>query len=222
MRTTKIHLGTLLSPLSIMPPWKLATEVATLDHISNGRAILIVGMGAVDTGFAEYGQEIDLKIRAELVDEGLTIIKQLWAGQPFKHDGKHYSVDLTTHHIAAPQPVQQPGIPIWVVGAWPRPKSMQRVLKCEGIVPVIKPKNKAMREVTPEDVQEIKSWLVKYVDPKTSFDIVIEGKTPGEDPIKAQAIIQTWEDAGVTWWIESWWDDEDARTRRLYQGPPPE
>lgn len=219
-RTNQIRLGTLLSPLSIMRPWKLAVEAATLDQISNGRAILTIGMGATDTGFAEFGEEIDLKIRSELVDEGLMIIKKLWAGQPFLHKGKHYSVDLTTHEIAAPQPIQKPRIPIWVVGAWPRPKSMQRVLHCDGIVPVVKPKNEEAQEAVPEDIQQITAWLAEQNKSLASFDIVIEGRTPGDDPSTARATIQRWENAGATWWIESWWGAEEARIRRLRQGPP--
>src|SRR3990170_7309078 len=56
MRTERIKLGTMLTPPSRMRPWKLASEAATLDNLSNGRVILAVGLGAVDTGFAEFGE----------------------------------------------------------------------------------------------------------------------------------------------------------------------
>ncbi len=59
MRTERIRLGTMLSPLSRMRPWKLASETATLDNLSNGRVILSVGLGALDTGFAEFGAVTD-------------------------------------------------------------------------------------------------------------------------------------------------------------------
>jgi len=52
MRTERIRLGTLLSPVSRMRPWKLASEAATLDNLSGGRVIISVGLGALDTGFA--------------------------------------------------------------------------------------------------------------------------------------------------------------------------
>ena len=51
MRTKTIRLGTMISPLSRRRPWKLASETVTLDHLSAGRLILSVGLGAVDTGF---------------------------------------------------------------------------------------------------------------------------------------------------------------------------
>jgi alkanesulfonate monooxygenase SsuD/methylene tetrahydromethanopterin reductase-like flavin-dependent oxidoreductase (luciferase family) len=46
MVTERIRLGTMLTPLPIRQPWKLASETATLDHLSNGRLILSVGLGA--------------------------------------------------------------------------------------------------------------------------------------------------------------------------------
>jgi len=55
MRTKRIRLGTLLTPVSRRRPWKLAGETATLDHLSGGRVILSVGLGALDTGFEQFG-----------------------------------------------------------------------------------------------------------------------------------------------------------------------
>src|SRR6266568_1082664 len=63
MRTERIRLGTDLTPLSRMRPWKLASETATLDQLSNGRVILAVGLGAVDTGFDAFGEVTDRKTR---------------------------------------------------------------------------------------------------------------------------------------------------------------
>ena len=221
IRTERIRLGTLLSPLSCMRPWKLAIEAATLDQLSNGRVILTVGLGATDLGFAEFGEATDLKTRAELVDESLEIIKKLWDRQPFAHKGKHYTVDVTSITVAVPPPVQQPRIPIWVVGAWPRPKSMRRALHCDGILPTIRVKGQPGREATPDDVRQMKAWIEAQRHETTPFDIVIEGRTPGDNPDKAQQIIRSWAEAGATWWIESVWDAPEERVKRLRQGPPP-
>ncbi|NJN54371.1 MAG: LLM class flavin-dependent oxidoreductase [Anaerolineae bacterium] len=96
VRTQHIRLGTLLTPLSRRRPWKLASETATLDHLSNGRVILSVGLGAPDTGFANFGEVIDRKTRAELLDEGIDILSGLWQGQPFNYEGKQYHITETT------------------------------------------------------------------------------------------------------------------------------
>ena len=95
MQTERIRLGTMLTPLSRMRPWELASKAATLDNLSNGRVILSVGLGALDTGFEEFGEVTDRKMRAELVDEGLDILTGLWRGQPFNYDGKHYKIKET-------------------------------------------------------------------------------------------------------------------------------
>ena len=134
MRTESIRLGTMLTPLSRMRPWKLASETATLDNLSNGRVLLSVGLGALDTGFAEFGEVTDRKTRAELVDEALEIITGLWRGQPYSFDGKHYHIK-PTDFSPPPPPVQKPRIPIWMVGAWPRRRSMERALRYDGLLP---------------------------------------------------------------------------------------
>jgi hypothetical protein len=108
---------------------------------------------------------------------------------------------------------------MWSVDVWPRPKSMRRVLQCDGIVPVVKPKGEEERVVTPNDVREIKAWLQEQRD--TPLDIVVEGQMPEDDPDEAQAIIHSWATAGATWWIKSVWDNPTKRANRLLQGPPP-
>jgi alkanesulfonate monooxygenase SsuD/methylene tetrahydromethanopterin reductase-like flavin-dependent oxidoreductase (luciferase family) len=219
MRTERIRLGTLLSPLSCMRPWKLAIEAATLDHLSAGRVILSVGLGAPDTGLAEFGEATDRRTRAELVDEGLDILNLMWRQQPFAYQGKHYTIDATKLNLPLPPPIQQPRIPTWVVGAWPRPKSMRRALRYDGLIPIVKPKGEAGRNVTPEDVREMKVWVEARRSETTPFDMVIEGQTLG-DPDERRKMIQSWAEAGATWWIESIWGAPRERVQRLRQGPP--
>src|SRR5712691_3334580 len=67
-RTTRVRLGTLLTPLPWRRPWKVASQVVTLDQLSGGRAILAVGVGAVDTGLPDTGEETDKRLRAERLD----------------------------------------------------------------------------------------------------------------------------------------------------------
>ena len=84
MVTESIRLGTMLTPLSRMRPWELASKTVTLDHLSDGRVTLAVGLGAVDSGFAQFGEQTDIRTRAELMDEGLDILTGLWKGQPLQ------------------------------------------------------------------------------------------------------------------------------------------
>ena len=221
MVTERIRLGTMVTPVSRHRPWKLAGELATLDNLSKGRAILSVGLGALDTGFEEFGEETDRKKRAELLDEGLEIIEGLWRGQPFSFSGKHYQIRPTKFY-PPPPPVQKPRIPIWVVGAWHRPKSMQRVLHWDGLLPAKMSPDSKFVELTADDIREMKAWIDARRTQSTPFDIVVEGKTPGDDPARASAKVQSWMDAGATWWIEAMWDDNDLDQvrKRIEQGAP--
>src|ERR1700722_1632622 len=134
VRTTRIRLGTMLTPLPWRRPWKVASQVATLDQLSGGRAILAVGVGATDTELPRTGEVTDLRGRAELLDEGIDLIRALWEGRG-EYQGEHYRYRTGRMDLAqACQPVQD-RVPIWVVGVWPRPKSMRRVLRCDGLIP---------------------------------------------------------------------------------------
>ena len=221
LRTRRVRLGAIVSPLSRRRPWKLARETVSLDHLSGGRLIVPVGLGALDDGgFGKVGEPTDRKTRAELLDESLAILTGLWSGEPFQYDGKHYHLDTMTF---LPQPVQSPRIPIWVVAMWPSERSMQRALRYDGLLPNVRGADGAPRDVTPDDIREMAAYVAERRNQSTPFDIVMEGETPGDDPAQAAAVVRPFAEAGATWWNESRWgamsDVELVRTR-IQQGPP--
>lgn len=219
LQTNRIRLGTMLTPLPWVKPWKLASETVTLDHLSNGRAILAAGLGANDTGAGNYGLETDRKLKAELMDEGLEIVTELWKGKSITYTGSHYTLTPTDFPPPLP-PVQQPRIPIWVVGAWPRPKSMERVLRYDGIMPMVSGPN-GTAQAGPTEVKAIRQYVDEKRTLTTPFDIVIDGQSSGTDKAAAHVAVQPWIEAGATWWIESLWGKEEAEVlTRLRQGPP--
>ncbi|MCI0520456.1 MAG: LLM class flavin-dependent oxidoreductase [Chloroflexi bacterium] len=227
MVTERIRLGTMLTPISRMRPWKLASETATLDRLSGGRVILSVGLGAPSSGFAMFGEEIDRKRRAELMDEGLEIITRLWRGEPFDYEGRHYQVHVRSfeHGLPpAPLPVQQPRIPIWIVGAWPREKSMQRALRYDGLLPNVMGADGQVRmsPPLPEEIAAMHAYIQARRGETTPYDLIVEGETPGGEPRQAAAKVKPFAQAGATWWIEALWGAPDMESvrRRLLQGPP--
>jgi hypothetical protein len=219
MTTQRIRLGTMITPVSRRRPWALASQTATLDRLSGGRVILSVGLGALDSGFENFGEATDRRKRAELLDEGLDIITGLWRGQPFNYDGKHYRIKETTF-FPPPPPVQTPRIPIWVVGGWPREKSMQRVLRYDGLLPNKMTKDGASGAITPDDVRAMKAYVAERRTQTTAFDIVLEGRT--NSPAEARETILPLAEAGMTWWNEAMWDapnDPADIANRIRQGP---
>ncbi len=227
--TERIRLGTMISPLSRQRPWTVAGATATLDRLSGGRLILSVGLGAPETGFARFGEETDRKIRAELLDESLEIITRLWSGQPFDYSGKHYRVSGEISFLPPLPPIQTPRIPIWVVGGWPREKSMRRVLRFDGLLPNKLNVQGGQEKIQPEDIRQMKAYIEERRGTDAPFDIVMEGETPGAEPQKAADIVRPWAEAGATWWLDASWGETDhmwepaAQERilaRIRLGPP--
>ncbi len=219
VRTEHIRIGTMLTPPSRRRPWKLARETVTLDHLSHGRLILPVGLGAAgdDAGFYKVGEEMNMRARAQILDESLDILDGLWSGKPYSYEGEHFHVQKMT---LLPPPLQSPRIPIWVVGAWPSMKSMRRVLRWDGLLPT--KKDGTNNPMTPHDIRAMKAFVDENRALTTPFDIVWEGESPGDDRERAAAIVRPWAEAGATWWMESRWGNvsrDDVRTR-IQQGPP--
>jgi alkanesulfonate monooxygenase SsuD/methylene tetrahydromethanopterin reductase-like flavin-dependent oxidoreductase (luciferase family) len=206
VRTEKIKLATMLTPAPRRRPWQLAGECVTVDQLSGGRVILSVGIGAFDTGLGDMArEEHDVRIRAEILDETIDLLREMWSGEPVKHDGTHYHVDLP----AGPKPVQPDGIPIWCVGVWPRMKSMRRTLRCEGAVI-------QADDDTPETFAAVAAWLREHRS--EPIEIIAQGTTTPKD---APAKIEPLADAGATWWIEADWAASPAKVRkRIDAGPP--
>lgn len=216
-QTSRVRLGAILHPLAWRQPWLFARDTATLDQLSGGRLIVSIGLGAVDEqdfarGRTRFGAPVDRKERAELIDEGLEIVNGLWSGRPVTFHGRHYHMDEFQMRLT---PLQTPRIPIWTVALWGRPKSMERVLRCDGML--------TDSSAAPDDIQAIKAFVAERRALTSPFDIVMEADTRADTPEQARAKARGWADAGVTWWVETMWTPAstvaDARAR-IRQGPP--
>jgi alkanesulfonate monooxygenase SsuD/methylene tetrahydromethanopterin reductase-like flavin-dependent oxidoreductase (luciferase family) len=120
--TKRIRFGPMVTPITRRRPWKLARESVSLDHLSDGRFTLAVGLGwTPEGGFSKVGEETNVRIRAERLDEGLAVLDGLWSGEPLVFTGRQFRVDGLRFQ---PPPLQQPRIPIWVVGGWKSRRSL--------------------------------------------------------------------------------------------------
>jgi alkanesulfonate monooxygenase SsuD/methylene tetrahydromethanopterin reductase-like flavin-dependent oxidoreductase (luciferase family) len=220
-RTERVRLGTLLTPLPWRRPWKVASQVATLDQLSGGRAVLTVGVGALAPELPTSGEVTDLRGRAARMDEGIDLIRALWSGEG-SHHGEHYDYESGSEELGeVVRPVQE-RIPIWVVGVWPKPRSMRRVLRCDGVVP----QYDLGRAGAPDDVRALRAWLDEH-GARPGTDVIAEGETPADAPGVAAGRVAPWAEAGATWWMETRWQlphhtpDRLREVReRLAAGPP--
>jgi alkanesulfonate monooxygenase SsuD/methylene tetrahydromethanopterin reductase-like flavin-dependent oxidoreductase (luciferase family) len=229
LRTRALRLGALVTPLPRRRPWKLARETVTLDHLSQGRLIVGLGIGAGATEFDDLGEETDIKVRAALLEEGLDILTGLWSGEPFQYAGTHYHIRKARF---LPSSFQRPRIPVWVAGNWPARAPFRRAARWDGVFPL--GRDLELSEMlAPADVQAMLTFTLDHRAqagaPATPFDVVHAGFSSGANPDQDRALVQTYADVGVTWWLEHlvperWgtWADWplEAMRQRIQQGPP--
>ena len=116
--TTRIRLGTLVTPVTFRFPGPLAIQVAQADAMSNGRVELGLGAGWYDGEHAAYAIPFPSTAdRFAMLEEQLEIVTGLWqtpVGDTYSFAGRHHAV---VDSPALPKPVQQPGPPI-IIGGW--------------------------------------------------------------------------------------------------------
>lgn len=115
--TSRIRLGTLVSPATFRLPGPLAISVAQVDAMSGGRVELGLGTGWYAAEHAAYGVPFpSLKERFECLEEQLSVVTGLWAtppGRSFSFEGRHYQL---VDSPALPKPVQVPRPPVVIGG----------------------------------------------------------------------------------------------------------
>ncbi|MBR7839842.1 hypothetical protein KDL01_41785, partial [Actinospica durhamensis] len=139
------------------------------------------------------------------------------------YQGRHYSIDATERGelVDVARPVQET-VPIWVVGRWPREKSMRRAARCDGVIPEFG----ADPFATPtlQDRAELRAWLAEN-GARPDIDVIAEGRTHADEPSDRELVARHAE-AGCTWWLEVRWEQtgevspvEEMRAR-IAAGPP--
>ncbi|MFD6448781.1 LLM class flavin-dependent oxidoreductase [Promicromonospora sp. NPDC060204] len=232
--TERITLGAMVFAVPRHRPWELAQRALTVDRLSGGRLVLPVGVGVTDDrGFTSVpGQPTELKDRAALLDETLAWLEKSWSGEEFEFSGEQ----ITTGPFRFPERPVNGRIPVWPVGVWdaerPPTKNLRRALRWDGIVPQLRG---TADDLTTDDIAALVEWLMANRPAPTSaddtngtgtdrpFDVILQGKL-SSDPAQAAEQARAMADAGVTWWIESWWDpakdSAESLLEKVRQGPP--
>jgi alkanesulfonate monooxygenase SsuD/methylene tetrahydromethanopterin reductase-like flavin-dependent oxidoreductase (luciferase family) len=210
--TKRIKLCTGVAPLPRYKPQVLARTLVGLDILSAGRVIFGTGAG-VDFDFTPFGEAMDARTRAAMLDEGLELLDGLVAGRPVTFHGHYYSAEAAQ---LVPAAVQQPRIPIWIGGD--SKAAYRRAARWDGwIIGTIDETQNIT--LTPDQlagrVLAIKSQRVN----DEPFDIAVDGCTqPGATELAAQYAA-----AGATWWFEAIFGTRGSHEEMLHRiqaGPP--
>lgn len=210
--TSRIRIGTMITPVARRRPWKLARETVSIDLLSGGRLILGVGLGGMPKEeHARFGEDADDRVRARRLDEGLDILEGLWSGEPFTYQGEEFQVDGAAF---LPRPVQQPRIPVWVAGYWPNRKPFRRAARWDGIVPLKAPATPggAPLPLTPDETTEMLDYTLNHRDTDAPFDVAMSTFAP-PDPAQARDQTESFAAAGATWLLEELFDPDAVSTR---------
>jgi alkanesulfonate monooxygenase SsuD/methylene tetrahydromethanopterin reductase-like flavin-dependent oxidoreductase (luciferase family) len=154
--TSRLRIGPLVTPLSRRRVHKLARETVTLDLLSSGRLTFGVGLGSAQNNELEpFGEVVDPRERAQLLDQGLDDLIRYWAGE------------------FEPVPEQKPRIPVWVAANWPHRRPVRRALRWDGVFPIGLP--------GPEALAELVGEIGESRPTGEPFDVVVD-IAPGGDP----------------------------------------
>jgi alkanesulfonate monooxygenase SsuD/methylene tetrahydromethanopterin reductase-like flavin-dependent oxidoreductase (luciferase family) len=187
-RTSRIRIGTMITPLARRRPWVVAKHLTTLDHLSGGRVTFGVGLGEPpDRDFSDLGDEASPTVRAAMLDEGLQVLAGLVGDGSASFHGSHYDVEAGMR----PLPVQRPRIPIWVAGVAPHRLPLERARQWDGFVPIHRD------FLTPEQ-------LAAYVGPHPHEGWDVVAQWPDDTSPDDYAA------AGATWLVRSTWPHEEG------------
>jgi alkanesulfonate monooxygenase SsuD/methylene tetrahydromethanopterin reductase-like flavin-dependent oxidoreductase (luciferase family) len=207
-RTSRIKLGTMITPVPRRRPWQLARQTASLDRLSGGRLILGVGIGSPAYGdFGIFHEPTGDRARADLLDEGLDVLAGLWSGEPFSYAGEHFTVDPVRF---TPTPVQRPRVPVWVGGVLPATRPIARAARWDGVVP-IRFADRSLARPSPADIADVRRQVAVTRGPAGPFDVAVWAEVAA-DPAKVPGTAAPYQAAGATWWIETakpephWWE----------------
>ena len=178
-RTSKLRLGTMVSPASFRHPSILAKLVATADRISGGRIEPGMGTGWHEPEHDAYGFEFKpMKERMEVLEEQVEIVTGLWADGEFEFHGRHYDLSGID---ALPKPVQQPMPLIMGGNAGPRGAALAARFATEYNTP-----NPSLGEVRSRRANVVSAWSAAGRDPATVRFSVMTGAAIGRNEKEAE------------------------------------
>jgi alkanesulfonate monooxygenase SsuD/methylene tetrahydromethanopterin reductase-like flavin-dependent oxidoreductase (luciferase family) len=176
MRTERLLLGPMVTPLARRRPQVMARQAASLAVLSAGRVVLGLGLGDDWVGeFSAFGDEPDPRTRGRMLDEGLDVLTALLRGDQVDHEGEHYAARDVRFRPA-------PAVPLWLAGRFGNRPPLRRAARHDGFFVI------GLDE--PDDLGQVTAGLAEH-DPPPGFDVVVDLR-PEQDP-------EPWLDRGASW-----------------------
>lgn len=218
-QTDEITLGTWITPVPRRHPWQLAHDVATVDHLSDGRVMFGGGLGNPGN-YTMFGTEWNPTELGKKYDEALEVITGLWQGDPLDYEGDFFTTDDAELPLT---PVQEPRVPVVLGGWWPHKKPFQRAAEWDGIMPG----TPAMfgggaqgEPVTGSPEEEVRAMLDYY---RGLTDDPGEILLPIDTPEVPPDFADTCRELGATWLLKYSLLSDGSHERnldRIRDGPP--
>lgn len=187
-QTSRIRIGTMVTPISRRRPQVLAKHLMTLDHLSGGRVTVGIGLGdPPGLDFSDFGDEPSYRVRGAITDEALEVLGGLLGDGRADVHGDHVDVSASVR----PLPVQRPRVPVWIAGRHPSSLPLARAKRWDGYAPLL-----------PETLDP--AGIAAYVGdpPHPDWDLVV--------PWWEVAPVEAYAAAGVTWLVRSCWPSEEG------------
>lgn len=184
--TSKLRLGTLVSPVTFRHPSLVAKAVVTADHVTGGgRVELGLGAAWLEAEHEAYGFPFPPPaVRMKMLEEQLELVRRQWEEGPFDFEGEHYTVRGLD---ALPKPVERPRL---LLGGRGGPRSVELGARYADEYNTF--------HISPEECRELRAKLDEACER--------EGRDPASLPLSlmdpsteaSKERVQELEDAGVT------------------------
>ncbi len=209
--TTRIQLGISVLVLPQRNPIVVAKEVATLDHLSDGRIVLGVGVGYHEMQFRWLGA--DFHRRGQRLDEYIQAMRELWTATEPRFEGQYVAF---SDAVFLPRPVQPQGPPIVIGGSSPavlrrvarladgwHPVGLTPAQYAEGMTQI-----RAIANGRPiEGSLRIRTVVDRKLDVKMGGDSAVQVSLDGA-PAEIRARIEEYQAAGVDHLVASFESDD--------------
>ena len=183
LQTERVLLGPMVTPVARRRPHVLARQMAAVDQLSNGRLVFGAGLGLDGSGaeLSRFDEELDDRVRAEMLDEGLALIAALLRGERVDHNGEHFAARDV---VFAPTAVRG-RVPTWIAARWPNKRPLRRAAAHDGLF--------IIDVSTPDELRTALETVAEARGSLDGFDVVVE--------LDEGQPTAPWEAAGATWWL---------------------